>query len=394
MKKLLLIGWFFYPKLGGAETVMLNQAKYFVDQGYDVSVLTSGEEDGKLGKVKIYRRNYINTSIEFNSAAVVKDLEKIFAVSRPDIVHFHNGSYPVASNDIPAGVKNIVSLFDYFKKNGSVVIEHTHNAQLERPDLTEPLRNLKWDCLICVSDYVRRSWQKLGTGAKKIEVVHNGIELKLFENSEKSLEMAKLKKSGEQIIFFPARVISMRRAMISEQKNFILLLRACKILLGKGLDHFRLIAILNRGLQTENTKKAYDELDREIKNNNLGQHIDFLPEVLPAEMPCYYAAADIVCIPSINETFGLVYIEAMAAGKIAIASNTGGPKEYIKNGENGFLVDPQDPNDLALVLEKLVTDNKLRDRISLNGATTVREFSALKTMEKIEQIYIELLEAK
>jgi glycosyltransferase involved in cell wall biosynthesis len=142
-------------------------------------------------------------------------------------------------------------------------------------------------------------------------------------------------------------------------------------------------------------KKAQNQGEKDVQNYiekyNLEKNIIFLPTILPVETPSYYSASDIVCVPSIGETFGLVYLEAMASGKIAIASNTGGPREFIKNGKNGFLVSPNDSSKLAKILGKLILDSKTREVIGRYAQKSVRKFTTEKSSFKIKKIYEELV---
>src|SRR4030042_2967203 len=201
-KKILLVGWFFYPKLGGVETIMLNQANLFIHQGYEVAVLTSKvenlPENDTFHNIRIYRREFINSEVEFPKSKVREGLIKILDTCNPSIVHFHNGSYPAASNDMNAGAQNIKNIFAILKAKNLFVIDHAHNAQLKNPDITQQLRNLQWDRLICVSHFVEKRWKRLGTKAKKIQVIYNGIDLKKYSNILPNRHMLDIKTNNEK----------------------------------------------------------------------------------------------------------------------------------------------------------------------------------------------------
>ncbi|PIU24528.1 hypothetical protein COT12_00560 [Candidatus Berkelbacteria bacterium CG08_land_8_20_14_0_20_39_8] len=398
-KSILLVAWFFYPKLGGAEMIVLNQARYLRDSGYDVSVLTSTvkglEADDSFDGIKIFRRDFINSSVSYPADEIVANLEKIFARTEIKIVHFHNGSYPAASTDMYAGAENIKTIYEFARLHNCKVVEHSHNAQLKDPVATKQLRELDWDCVICVSNFVKQKWIEFGNQAKDLRVVYNGIDLSKFNHVQADPSVDKLRLTIDgKLIFFPARVVSMTQGAISKQKNFILLLAACKKLLELGITNFRLIAILNESEKEQKTRKANRVLGDLLCVYDLGDHITFIPTVMPDDMPKMYAAVDIICVPSLYETFGLVYIETMASGKVAIASNTGGPTEYIKNGKNGFIVDPNSPDDLSEILYEVLTDEKLNEKIRRNGLATAKKFSVETMMTKIEAIYKKLLEEK
>lgn len=394
-KSLLLIGWFFYPKLGGVETVMLNQARYFQNRGYLVSVLTSlvrglPKNDNFEG-IKIFRRSFINSEKKSPYSKIDKEFNDLLDFIKPDIIQFHNGSYPAGSSDMNAGAQNIKRLYRIIRSKNITVLDYAHNAQLKNPEITKQLRRIDWDCLICVSKFVKNSWRKLGYKARRTEVVYNGVELDKFHRVKPNSTITSLKKRGEKIILFPARVISISSGTLSKQKNFSLLLQAGSKLIAGGSDNFRIVALLNQSRRSQKDKTAYQNLKNTVKKLNLTDNITFLPETLPENMPSYYAASDIVCVPSYSECFALVYLEAMASGKIAIASRTGGSVELIKNGENGFLVDPDNPDKLVRVLKKILNGNIDPAKIAKQASRTIQRYDVKKKMREVEKIYDKLL---
>ena len=390
----LLIGWYFLPKLGGVESIIFNLAKFLTKERHKVAVLTSqtkGQPDRQvLEKFVIYRRSFIDSQKKAGDAELTRGFCEILDEFQPDIIHFHNGSYPAASTNMIAGATNIRRIFKLARARDIKIIEHAHNAQLKNPEQTKILRELPWDALIAVSNFVKKRWLALGTNAKKLKVIYNGVDVKKFKNAKPSQAITKLRQPEEVIILFPARVVSMSQPTISKQKNFALLIKALGILKNKGVHNFRLLAILNKPIESKNTGSAYSELDRLIEESAVQNKIEFIDEVLPDKMPEIVAAADIVCVPSTNETFGLIYIEAMAAGKVTIASDTGGPTEYIKSGENGFLVDPNNPNELAEILKRIITNAKLRKKIRPKAQLTASKFDYKKFIKEIIKLYGEI----
>lgn len=391
----LMIGWFFYPKTGGAETIMFNQARGLVKDGYRVIVLTSAVEGRKdqedFEGMTIVRRNYYSSTTESPLEEVKQDFVCLLEKYSPAIIHFHNGSYP-SGGDRDIGVKKVLAMFEVAKGENKIIIEHAHNAQLRDPEKTAPLRALNWDYLICVSNFVKEKWQGLGTAAKEITTIYNGIDIRHYKDVLPSQEVLKMKSSGKKIIFFPARITSSTKPGLNKQKNFRLVIDTCKTMLDKGIKDFKVLAIFNEVVSNENTKAGRENLFALLKEKGLKDFMIFIPAISPDLMPSYYAAVDIICVPSTDETFGLVYIEGMAAGRIVIASDTGGPREYIKNSENGFLVDPQNPIELAEILENLIKEKYDINSITLRAKKTAEGFSSEKMVEKIEEIYRSLLQ--
>jgi len=88
-----------------------------------------------------------------------------------------------------------------------------------------------------------------------------------------------------------------------------------------------------------------------------------------ADVPDLLAAADVAVHCSVDpEPFGLVILEAMAAGRAVIASNAGGPAEIIEAGNSGLLTRPGDHSELGEAMLRVLTDRELRGRLARNGA--------------------------
>ncbi len=371
--------------------MILNQARYFADKGYKVVVLTSSVEgqssQENIFNITIFRKDYMRALSRMPKDQIKEDFSAILKKYRPEIIHFHNGSYPSGVKNKSIGVELVGALFETAASYGAKIIEHAHNAQIDQSEITKPLRDLPWNLVICVSQFVKEKWLQLGTGAKKIDVVYNGINLKQFADAKPSCKVVKIKQSGEFVIFFPARIFRMSTGEIGDQKNFMLVLEACRKFKQTSKTDFRLLAISNhKSINAKNTDSK-EKLEKIIREYNLEDNVIFVPSISPDEISSYYAGVDVVCVPSLDETFGLVYLEAMAAGAIAIASNTGGPREYIENGKNGFLIDPSDETALAELFIKLSQDKYLAKKIKRNAKITAQSFSTEHMCEEIEKLY-------
>lgn len=107
------------------------------------------------------------------------------------------------------------------------------------------------------------------------------------------------------------------------------------------------------------------------------------------DMPTIYAASHIVCLPSsYGEGVPKVLIEAAAAGRPAVSTDTPGCRDIVKNMENGLLVRPKDPHELAKALSRLIEDRDLRRRMGRRGreiAETV--FSDEEVVRRTMEVY-------
>jgi glycosyltransferase involved in cell wall biosynthesis len=114
--------------------------------------------------------------------------------------------------------------------------------------------------------------------------------------------------------------------------------------------------------------------DVEIEARQLGvsHAVRFLGHQDPDEVATLYKLADGVCVPSRNEPFGLVVLEAWSAGKPVVASENGGPAELVKHEFNGLLVAPR-PDSIAWAVGRLFADFERARWMGENGRSTVDE---------------------
>jgi glycogen synthase len=103
-----------------------------------------------------------------------------------------------------------------------------------------------------------------------------------------------------------------------------------------------------------------------------------------------YSIADVCVVPSIYEPFGLVALESMASGCPCIVADTGGLREVVPHGEAGLRFRARDPDALGEMVERLLTDAELRDRLVAEGSEHILGFDWADVAERTAQIYAEL----
>lgn len=119
--------------------------------------------------------------------------------------------------------------------------------------------------------------------------------------------------------------------------------------------------------------------------------VTFLGSKKQADLPDYYAAAEMVVMPSHYESFGLVALEAMAMGTPVIASEVGGLAFLVKDGENGFHVPSRDPEALAERIFTLLTDRGCREQLGRAARQHAQKYSWSIIVDKMIGVYQELL---
>lgn len=109
-------------------------------------------------------------------------------------------------------------------------------------------------------------------------------------------------------------------------------------------------------------KTVTDTLTNLVDNSNLGDRVHFLGDI--QEMPEFYRANDVICIPSRSESFGRCAVEAMASRVPVLASTSGGLKEVILDGRNGLTIQFGDDLQLIEALKKLLWDESLTNKLT------------------------------
>jgi len=138
-----------------------------------------------------------------------------------------------------------------------------------------------------------------------------------------------------------------------------------------------------------------ETLRARAQGGTAGDRITFAGRIPDADLPAYYQACDVFCMPSVerSEAFGFVQVEAMAAGKPVVCCELGNGVTYVnRHGETGLVVPPRDPRALAGALRKLLEDEPLRTRLGAGGRSRVNAEYTMRAMrEATLQVYREVL---
>ncbi|MDP6293182.1 MAG: glycosyltransferase family 4 protein [Candidatus Woesearchaeota archaeon] len=377
----LKLGWFYHPVVGGVETCMKLLAEELLRQGHTPTVLCSGQGHDVINGVHVIRSPLINPK-----KSDIKQFETWFGEfldkNSFDIVHCHNLS-------LRFNVEKSLAILKACRHRGIPILEHAHNAQLRFARDTKPIISFDFDKILCVSYFVAG---KLSTirDKKDLVVSHNPIDFSFL--SHNNVNQDKVMRTLEElktncVILFPARPVRIvnGKPVLHPQKKLKHLLDAAKVMKKKGLD-FKIVIpgmIGQPGIDKKTALKANKLVQQTIKKLGIVDKVKFLGKTIPLEeMPTMYTACDVVCMPAVNETFGLGYAEGQAMAKAVVATNTGGALEVVKNGRTGFLVEPNNVKDLAAKLEILITDPSLRSEMGEAGRVRVKKLFAKEEVVK------------
>ena len=134
----------------------------------------------------------------------------------------------------------------------------------------------------------------------------------------------------------------------------------------------------------------------ELANKIKGKQLKYLGPMKVQDLPPYFANALFTVVPSVTlkrweEQVGMVNLQSLACGRPVITTKSGAIPEYI-NDKVGILVPERDSKALAEAMRKLLSDEKLRDRLGKNGREYILgNFDVKKTIELVENVLLELL---
>jgi D-inositol-3-phosphate glycosyltransferase len=130
--------------------------------------------------------------------------------------------------------------------------------------------------------------------------------------------------------------------------------------------------------------EALADLARDL---GIADVVRFVPPVSLAELAKWYAAATLVAVPSYNESFGLVAIEAQACGTPVVAAAVGGLSTAVDDGRSGLLVDGHDPQRWADALLRVAGNPVFREHLAVGALRHARDFSWEATAQRTLAVY-------
>ena len=224
-----------------------------------------------------------------------------------------------------------------------------------------------------------------GADPSRIAIIPPGVDLERFHPLDKRAAKQHVGiPCGDKNLLFAGR--------IEPLKGIDTLLRAMSILQRRHPD-----AVKGTCVAIVGGDPWADDLDAEMARlqelrTQLGIHdlVTFLGAKDQDILPYYYAAAEMVVMPSHYESFGMVALEAMAMGTPVIASEVGGLAHLVKHGFNGFHVPSRDPEALAAHILKMLEDDDLRQRLGQQARVYAQKYGWDHITQRMMDVYREL----
>jgi len=362
-----------YPYPGGVTEHIASLDRIFRRWGHDVWVLAASTRDEdeldhnvlKVGGGVVPLPTSGSVARISLSPRIYRRVKTILREKDFDIIHLHEPMMPVLPLVVLRHSRSInVGTFHAFRENGNPGYEYGRH-------LLQPFFD-RLHARIAVSEAARDAVARYFPGPYTI--VPNGIDYERFSDGIAPLPPY---NDGRPTILFLGR--------LEKRKGFQYLLEA--------FAQVRLLVPDARLL----VAGAYSKEDKEpfvLQARRDGIHgvhfIGYVPEDLK---PRLFHSCDICCAPSTGfESFGIVLLEAMAAGRPLVASNIPGYRCVMTDEREGLLVEPEDPQALAAALIRLLRDPDLRARMGAMGRETARNFTWEKVAGQVLDLYTALLE--
>lgn len=345
--------------IGGAETVLLELCRRLDRTKYlpVVVLLHEGWLNSQLAEYGIETLFVSNKrSYDFDCLGQIIDIIRRHKV---DIVHSHEfmmNFYGAVASRI-TGKKHVMTIHG----------KNYYGEKLRRRLAYRLAASLASRVVAVSHDLSRYLVSALHFPNDKISVIHNGIDVERY--AAESLNRRN-KINGGPVIGAVGNVYPV--------KGHRFLIHAAVQILRRFPDTKFVIA----GKITPHT----DELMHEARALGVEHALNFAG--FQDDVPRFLSEIDIFVLPSLQETFSLATVEAMAAGKPVVVTRCGGPVEIVNDGENGRTVPAQDAQALANAIIELLSDNDSAAQLTDMASKNVRDYFTLDSMvSRYEAIY-------
>jgi len=367
--KIGIVSQSYYPRFGGVTEHVHATAAELSLRGHDVRIITSRfktERDEGLAVERIGR----NVLVPFNRAYVdytvgwqlKRQLRSLFRRFDFDLIHTHCPAAPslpllaVAAAECPQ--------VGTFHMTGRNRLQEVFRGPLAR-------RMARLDARIAVSPTAEECAQHYFGGT--YSVIPNGVDVARFHPDNEPFDAW---RADDKInIVFVGR--------LDPRKGVEHLIAAVPEVVARSRGRARFLIVGDSSLR--------QKLEASVRGD-MREHVTFVGAVPSIDLPRWYATADIFVAPATgNESFGIVLLEAMAAGRPVVCSDIPGYRSVVVPDHNGLVHAPGDVDALADALCTLIDDDERRAMLSANGRKRALEFAWPRVTDAIEAVYQTLL---
>jgi D-inositol-3-phosphate glycosyltransferase len=218
----------------------------------------------------------------------------------------------------------------------------------------------------------------------RVEVVHPGVDLDVFHPATGARARLGLPEDAV-VLMFAGRIQPLKAPDV--------LLRAVHLMLQRDPELRRRLVVPVVGGPSGSGLEHPESLAQLADALGIADVVRFVPPVGQSALADWYSAATLVCVPSYNESFGLVAVEAQATGTPVVAAAVGGLTTVVRDGRSGLLVDSHDPEDYARAMRRIVDEPGFRDELAQGALLQARDFAWERTAERTIDVYRQAVRA-
>jgi glycosyltransferase involved in cell wall biosynthesis len=357
-------------RIAGAEkSLALLAANLPRDRFRPTVVCPPGEFEGYLRQAGIESvvptrlHHYNRSNGVFRYGASLTRLARILVRSKADIVHCN--SYRAAHWGIPLAyllrIRAVCHVRDcHYTRFSSRLMAHAGGRVF----------------FIAVSEAVKNSLIRAGVRAERIKVVYNGADVTQYHPGVKPAGLFSRRGTEFRLGLF---------GRIEERKRHIDAVEALP-LIRREYPNVHLVIVGDPW--RESGQAADRRLKKRIAELNLQEHVTFTG--YRTDVPALMADVDAVLVPSVDEPFARVILEAFSLGKPVIGTLSGGTPEMIEEGVSGILTPPEDPAALAAACLRLIRNPEIAAAMGRQGRKrALRLFTIDSHVGAVTQVYLE-----
>lgn len=388
----------FLPNIGGREIVVHYLARSLTMLGHKVRVVgPAGWWSYRKTRYEYLVHRWPTLRGLFTDRVAFTQLLLDTTIWGCDVIHAHS-TYPsgFAAAKLKA-IRNIPLVVTPHGEDIHVIPEIAFGQRLDpiqRPKIEFSLQ--KAELLTAISDSVEDSLLGAGAPQGKIRKIPNGVDIDRFQSPVSTTDVRKWLQFPED-----SRLI-VTVGNYHPRKGHEVLIRAMPIIL-ESEPRSRLVIV---GRNSGELKPFLREFALEGKVKLTGpinfpsitsNDSNFLNSKKPDWLAGIYGSSEMYVSSGLGEGaegLSLAILEAMAAGLPVVATNISGNRDIIKNGENGFLVPPDDPAHLAEAILWLLNDNQTRIRMGADAKDVAKGYGWQQIIQKYLAVYQEAIDLK
>jgi len=354
--------------IGGVEAVSVNLVQALAEfEDLDIDVITTrqdchSEQTEDWGKVSVHRLPWAGGSMLRNAVGSgQRQMQEYLRKIKPDIIHAHD-TYGLMVKGM--AVPRVFTIHGFIY--GDVMVSGRRFASL-RSRIWRRIETSGWvdqPHIISISPYVRERLRGIARGV--IHDIDNPVSQFFFDIH---------RKERQGTIFCAAALIP--------RKNTLALVDAVAKLVANGLEvELRLAGSLEH-------KNYVQQVRERIRQKGLEKKVLLLVTLNTKQIQDELSTASIFALTSLEENSPMGIEEAMAAGVPVVTSNRCGMPYMVRDRESGFLVDPNNPEDIARRLGQLLEDDELRRSMGAKGREIALDrFHPAKVARRTRDIYL------